>query len=119
MGRRAPDRAREEAEIASSSHKMIRLRHLAGLFAILMLAAAPALGSDESVGWMSWGGDPGGQKFSPLKEITPDNVGNLVRAFEYHTGDLATRPPEVMKRTKFETTPAVRRGQSDLLLALQ
>src|SRR5215471_7061484 len=78
---------------------MIRLSCPAGLLAFLLLAAAPAFG------WDHWGGDPGGQKFSPLKEITPDNVRNLVRAFEYHTGDLAARPPEVMKRTKFEATP--------------
>jgi quinoprotein glucose dehydrogenase len=86
---------------------MIRLRHLAGLLAIPLLASAPALGADASLsaGWSSWGGDPGGQKFSTLKQITPDNVGNLVRAFEFHTGDLSRRPPEVMKRTKFETTP--------------
>jgi quinoprotein glucose dehydrogenase len=86
---------------------MIRLHHLAALFAALMLEAAPAFCSDAgwAAGWTSWGGDPGGQKFSPLKEITPENVGNLVRAFEYHTGDLTTRPPGVMKRTKFETTP--------------
>ena len=77
---------------------MIRLRHLAALFAALMLEAAPAFCSDAgwAAGWTSWGGDPGGQKFSPLKEITPENVGNLVRAFEYHTGDLTTRPPEVI-----------------------
>jgi quinoprotein glucose dehydrogenase len=78
---------------------MIRLSRPAGLLALVLLAAAPASG------WDHWGGDPGGQKFSSLKEITPDNVGNLVRAFEYHTGDLATRPSEVMKRTKFQATP--------------
>ena len=30
---------------------------------------------------------------------------NLVRAWEYRTGDLDSRPPEAMKRTKFEATP--------------
>jgi len=44
-------------------------------------------------------------RFSPLTQITPDNVGNLVRAWEFRTGDLDSRAPEVMKRTKFQTPP--------------
>jgi quinoprotein glucose dehydrogenase len=76
-----------------------RLRYLISLVALLLLAAWPCFA------WESWGGDPGGSRFSPLREITPDNVGNLVRAFEFHTGDLTTRSPEVMRRTKFEATP--------------
>jgi len=69
------------------------------LFAAALLAAAPALA------WEHWGGDRGGQRFSPLAQITPENVGNLVRAWEFRTGDLETRAPAVMARTKFETTP--------------
>lgn len=70
----------------------------AGL-ALLLLAVRPCSA------WESWGGDIGGSRFSPLREITPDNVGQLVRAFEYHTGDLTARPPELMRRTKFQATP--------------
>jgi quinoprotein glucose dehydrogenase len=55
--------------------------------------------------WEHWGGDRGGSRFSPLNQITPENVGNLVRAWEFRTGDLDTRAPEVMKRTKFQATP--------------
>jgi quinoprotein glucose dehydrogenase len=69
------------------------------LFAAALLAAAPALA------WEQWGGDRGGQRFSPLAQITPANVGNLVRAWEFRTGDLETRAPAVMARTKFEATP--------------
>ena len=74
-----------------------RLRYLVGL--IVLLVARPC------VAWESWGGDPGGSRFSPLREITSDNVGQLIRAFEFHTGDITARPPEVMRRTKFEATP--------------
>jgi quinoprotein glucose dehydrogenase len=74
------------------------MRHLLRLFALLCLAT-PALA------WEHWGGDGGGSRFSPLKKITPDNVGNLVRAFEFRTGDLDRRAPEVMRRTKFQATP--------------
>src|SRR3954468_2783357 len=69
------------------------------LFLAMLLAAAPALA------WEHWGGDRGGMRYSPLAQITPDNVGQLVRAWEFHTGDLATRAPDIMKRTKFEATP--------------
>ena len=55
--------------------------------------------------WEHWGGDRGGSRFSPLNQITPDNVGNLVRAWEFRTGDLVARAPELMKRTKFQATP--------------
>ena len=50
-------------------------------------------------------GDRGGMRFSKLAQITPDNVGNLVRAWEFRTGDLDSRAPEIMKRTKFQATP--------------
>ncbi len=55
--------------------------------------------------WHDWGGDPGGTRFSPLAQIKPSNVDRLVRAWEYHTGDLESRPPAAMARTKFEATP--------------
>ena len=61
--------------------------------------------SHPASAWEHWGGDRGGSRFSPLNQITPDNVGNLVRAWEFRTGDLDTRAPEVMKRTKFQATP--------------
>jgi quinoprotein glucose dehydrogenase len=44
-------------------------------------------------------------RFSPFAQITPENVGNLVRAWEFRTGDLDSRAPAVMARTKFQATP--------------
>ncbi len=75
------------------------MRRLIGLFTVGLLSAAPALA------WEHWGGDRGGTRFSPLAQITPANVGNLVRAWEFRTGDLDARAPEVMARTKSEATP--------------
>src|SRR5882757_7331439 len=75
------------------------MRHLLRLFAGLLLCVSPALA------WEHWGGDAGGTRFSPLAQITPANVGSLVRAWEFRTGDLDSRAPEVMKRTKFQATP--------------
>jgi quinoprotein glucose dehydrogenase len=61
--------------------------------------------TEPAFAWEYWGGDQGGMRFSKLADITTANVGNLVRAFEFHTGDLARRPPAAMARTKFEATP--------------
>src|SRR3990170_6057634 len=74
------------------------------LLAVMLLLVAPALA------WEHWGGDRGGMRFSPLAQITPANVGNLVRAWEFRTGDLERRAPAVMKRTKFQATPLLVEG---------
>ncbi|WP_226573712.1 pyrroloquinoline quinone-dependent dehydrogenase [Acuticoccus sediminis] len=44
----------------------------------------PEVGQD----WPFWGGDANAQRYSPLDQITPENVGNLERAWTFHTGDL-------------------------------
>lgn len=82
------------------SGKANRDFRVGGLLLVLtLLFAVPALA------WEHWGGDRGGQRFSPLTQITPANVGNLVRAWQFRTGDLDTRAPDVMARTKSQTTP--------------
>ena len=62
------------------------------LFTCLTSAAFAASPGD----WTSYGHDAGGGRFSPLTGITPANVGNLVRAWEFRTGDLEARPPAAM-----------------------
>ena len=89
------------------------LRYLPGLLAVILFVAAPALA------WEHWGGDRGGTRFSSLAQITPANVGNLVRAWEFRTGDLEARPPAAMAHTKFEATPLFVENSLDLLFALQ
>ncbi len=71
----------------------------------ILVCLAALLAASPASAWDHWGGDQGGQKYSKLDRITPQNAGNLVRAWEYRTGDLQNRPPEAMKRTKFESTP--------------
>ena len=82
-----------------SAMAMKHVSLMPALLALLCLTAEPGFA------WDHWGGDQGGTRFSDLAQITPANVGNLVRAFEFHTGDLERRPPAVMARTKFEATP--------------
>lgn len=46
-------------------------------------AAGSALSSGD---WIAYGRDPGGQRFSPLTQITPQNVATLTRAWTFDTG---------------------------------
>lgn len=39
--------------------------------------------------WDSFHGQLNAQKYSPLKQITADNVGQLKKVWEFHTGDVA------------------------------
>jgi quinoprotein glucose dehydrogenase len=44
-------------------------------------------------------------RYAAPGDITPGNVGRLVRAWEFRTGDLGRRDPALMQRTKLEATP--------------
>jgi quinoprotein glucose dehydrogenase len=55
--------------------------------------------------WENWGGDRGGTRYSQLNQINPGNVGELVRAWEFNTGDVVRRSAALMGSTKLETTP--------------
>src|SRR5882757_902933 len=104
MGHGTARGARQEDEItrlvaSSLVEHTFPMRRLLSLFVATLFVTVPAFA------WEHWGGDRGGMRFSPLAQITPANVGNLVRAWEFRTGDLDVRAPEVMKRTKFQATP--------------
>ena len=53
--------------------------------------------------WPYYGRTPGGDRYSPLDQITPDNVGQLTKAWTYHTGDI--RGPADTGETTYEVTP--------------
>jgi quinoprotein glucose dehydrogenase len=61
---------------------------LAALAAMLLAGAADA----QDATWPTFNGDLAAQKFSPLTEITPENVGSLERAWTLHTGDVWPNP---------------------------
>lgn len=60
--------------------------------------------------WAFYGGDAGGQRFSPAAQITPTNVAALQVAWTYSTGDLATKGA-AMKRAAMEVTPILAGGR--------
>ncbi len=59
--------------------------------------------------WSSYGGDAGGTRYSPLTQITRENVAQLKPAWEYHTGAL-TPKSDLNKMAAFEATPIMIEG---------
>ncbi|HTQ00218.1 MAG TPA: pyrroloquinoline quinone-dependent dehydrogenase [Casimicrobiaceae bacterium] len=69
------------------------------------LALAAAVGAqDPGDGWGSYGGDPGGTRYSQAKKITRDNVAKLAPAWEYKTGDVSDGSGAI-SATSFQATP--------------
>ncbi len=57
---------------------------LRGLLLLGSLLAAGQLVGQPRADWPTYGHDPGGQRYSPLADITPDNVAQLEIAWTYH-----------------------------------
>ena len=91
--------AQATAMTATSDIGDCALCRLASLLLMLLALAARADAAEY------YGYDQGGSRFAPLDQITPENVGRLIPAWAYHTGDLQSRAPDVLKRSKFEVTP--------------
>ena len=72
--------------------------------AALLVLGLPALLPAQE--WRYYGGDAGGMKYSPLKQITPANVATLKPAWTFHTGELSDGKT-LLTRTTFEATPLV------------
>ncbi len=71
----------------------------------LLGAATLAAGAD----WPYYGGDAGGMKYSPLKQIDRSNVRRLQVAWTYHTGEVSDGSKYPV-RSAFEATPLVAGG---------
>jgi len=70
--------------------------------------SGPALAADGTLtagaDWTAYGGTYGAQRYSTLAQITPENAGQLKRAWLIHTGDLPDTA-EARKQYGAETTP--------------
>ncbi|MBU0556976.1 MAG: membrane-bound PQQ-dependent dehydrogenase, glucose/quinate/shikimate family [Alphaproteobacteria bacterium] len=53
--------------------------------------------------WPAYGGSYAAQRYSPLGQITPENVDQLQRAWVFHTGDMPADPAD--SKYGAETTP--------------
>ena len=78
-----------------------------GLAMCAASAAPPGRQSDEEEAqWGSYGGDPGGNRHSPLTQINRRNVGRLEIAWTYRTGELGAGFARADKLA-FEATPVM------------
>ena len=73
---------------------------------LFLLALSPTASAQE---WRFYGGDPGGTRSSPLKQINRQNVKNLKRAWTYHIGEVNRGGNETDRHhiAPFESTPIV------------
>lgn len=55
--------------------------------------------------WQAYGRDNAGQRFSPLTQITPGNVGKLKVAWTFRTGDMPALGKADPVESTFEVTP--------------
>src|SRR5437899_10697413 len=76
---------------------------------LVMMALSPTVSAQE---WRFYGGDPGGTRASPVKQINRQNVKNLKRAWTYHMGELDRRGNEMDRRhiVPIASTPIVIAG---------
>ncbi|MCU1259461.1 MAG: Pyrrolo-quinoline quinone beta-propeller repeat-containing protein, partial [Bryobacterales bacterium] len=74
-----------------------------GRFLLFLVGGALAAQTSDN-DWPAYGRDPGGTKFSPLKQINRDNVNKLQAAWTFRTGDMFD-PKKVHKQPAHEATP--------------
>jgi quinoprotein glucose dehydrogenase len=80
------------------------MRYIA--LALLFAASLPA--ADDN-GWSAYGHDPGGTRYSQLKQVTRANVAKLKVAWTYHTGALQPET-RLNEKAAFEATPILVNG---------
>src|SRR6266403_2437842 len=73
---------------------------------LLMMALSPAVSAQE---WRFYGGDAGGTRSSPLRQINRQNVASLKRAWTYHIGEEGRMGSGTDRHrvAPFESTPLV------------
>jgi glucose dehydrogenase len=93
--------------IAAYSKETQKMRRICLALVVAVVPTALALHAQNptqnSNDWPAYGRDPGGTKYSPLKQINTSNVARLKRAWTYQTKEPGTTAGP-------ETTPIVVRG---------
>jgi quinoprotein glucose dehydrogenase len=79
---------------------------MAALAMVVALLARAGPNPDQTDGWPYYGHDAGGMRYSPLTQITRENVSRLKVAWVFHTGDVSDGS-RGRQRSGFETTPLV------------
>lgn len=93
-------------------HRIVRLVSVAVLVGLPVACVAQGSSAFSDGDWPYWGAD-GGDKYSPLSQVTADNVEQLELVWSWDTGEEAVRgprqaiPEQDVGPGKFETTPLV------------
>ncbi len=89
---------------------------LVAVAAVLWLAASGIGQPDISLAyngpvadWPAYGGDPYGTRYSPLTQVTPENVEHLEVAWTHRTGDVSDGS-RYTRKSSFEATPILFNG---------
>jgi hypothetical protein len=80
----------------------------AGTLCAAVIFSALAIAQPSTIpdgDWPNYGRDPGGTKYSPLREITRENVAGLKQAWIYRTGDLLDMKGSDHAQPAHEATP--------------
>jgi quinoprotein glucose dehydrogenase len=75
----------------------------------LLLLSACTLVAASDAGWSAYGHDPGGTRYSPLKQVDVRNVSRLQAAWTYHTRALEP-VTDLNHKAAFEATPILIEG---------
>lgn len=74
--------------------------------AALLLLTQAAFSQQKAGTWPAYGGDPGGARYSSLKQINASNVHSLKTAWTFRTGELKTyQGTSAIEKAAFEATP--------------
>ena len=87
---------------------MLRYILLSGLFLVLLASGPVVHGQQGATGneWRAYGGDNGHTRYSPLDQITRDNVGRLRLAWTFRMDNFSS-PPEL----RSQTSPVMANGR--------
>src|SRR5271166_1167889 len=79
--------------------------------AVAAAALTAAAFGQSPTDWPTYGKDPAGTRYSPLKQITPKNVGTLTRAWTYHMSVPNAAPAPTAGENSAEGAPAPAPGR--------
>src|SRR6266436_1823249 len=89
--------------------KSIRTIRVFTIFLLLAVSASASLAQQQKQaalgeGWIAYGGDPGGSRYSSASQISRENVAQLKVAWTFHTG-ASQLQTNLIRKAAFESTP--------------
>lgn len=83
---------------------------LAALFALAVMGSAQAGDAETNRSWPNFGGTQAGMRYSAIDQINRENVGGLVEAWRFSTGEMTRRSPEQISNSSTHNTPVMVAG---------